>query len=327
MEGDLRFDGRAILVTGGGRGLGRAQALLLAARGARVVVADNGASMDGGDPDKGPAEVVAAEIIAAGGEALAYTADLSDEGGAGEAVEASVRAFGRIDGIVHYASICPAPSAPDRLSTPVLDLVMRVNVYAGLFMARAAWPQMVRQQHGRIVYVPSAGSYGAQGIEYGTAKAAYFGMIRCLALDGAKQGILVNGISPAARTRMTDQLPDTPYSRWYRSTMAPEKVAVGAAYLLSEECDITGEVFAMGGGRIARVTLAEAEGVIGSGSSIEQVRQAMPRVMADTSFFHPRNIAERSARVAALFGFEVDPDVGGTYAKATRSRPASSKPE
>jgi NAD(P)-dependent dehydrogenase (short-subunit alcohol dehydrogenase family) len=314
-HGDVRFDDRAILVTGAGRGLGRSQALLLASRGAKVVVADNGTAMDGEDPDGGPAEAVVAEIRAAGGQAMACVTDIATELGSHQAVETCLHAFGRIDGIVHYASTSPDLKMVDKLSSRDLELVMRVNPFAGLWMTRAAWPHMVSRQYGRIVYMPSGGIYGALGnTDYAAAKSAYIGMTRCLALEGANHGILVNAVSPSARTRMTERFHPSAYADWFFETMPPEKVTVGVAYLLSEDCDIHGEVFAMGGGRIARVTIAESEGVIGSASSIEEVRDAMPRVMAATKFFYPKDLSERSAKVAELFGFRGGLDANNAYA-------------
>lgn len=311
----IRFDGRAFLVTGAGRGLGRSQALLLASRGAKIVVADNGVAMDGEDADARPAETVAGEINASGGAAVACTADIGTESGSKQAVEASLAAFGRIDGIVHYASTSPDLKTADVLSSTALELVMRVNPFAGLWMARAAWAHMVGRRFGRIVYMPSAGIYGALGnTDYAAAKAAYIGMMRCLALEGAKHGILVNAVAPSARTRMTERFHPSAYADWFFETMTPEKVAVGVAYLLSEECEIHGEIFAMGGGRIARVTLAESEGVIGAGSSIEEVREVMGRVMADTKFFYPKDLTERSRTVAELFGFRGSLEASNDYA-------------
>jgi NAD(P)-dependent dehydrogenase (short-subunit alcohol dehydrogenase family) len=301
----IRFDGRAILVTGAGRGLGRSQALILASRGAKIVVADHGVAMDGEDPDESLAESVVTEITASRGEAIACAADIATELGANHAVEACLKAFGRIDGIVHYASTSPDLKTADRLSSRDLERVMCINPFAGLWMARSAWPHMVRQRYGRIVYMPSGGIYGALGnTDYAAAKAAYIGMMRCLALEGAKHGILVNAVSPSARTRMTERFHPSAYADWFFKTMTPEKVAVGVAYLLSENCDIHGEIFAIGGGRIARVTLAESEGVMGMGGSIEEVRDSMPRVMADTRFFYPKDLSERSVTVAGLFGFQ-----------------------
>jgi NAD(P)-dependent dehydrogenase (short-subunit alcohol dehydrogenase family) len=303
-QGEIRFDGRAILVTGGGRGLGRAQALLLAARGASVVVADNGAALDGEDPSTAPAQAVAAEILAAGGAAVACAADIATEAGANAAVAASLEAFGRIDGLVHNASTSPDLTGAAAISSRDLDLIMRINPMAGLWLARAAWPHMARQRFGRIVYMTSGGIYGSLGnAPYAAAKSAYIGLTRCLAVEGAKDGILVNAAAPAARTRMTERFQASAYADWFFATMAPEKVAVGVGYLLSEECAVQGEILALGGGRIARIALAESEGVMGGGESIEAVRACMPEVMADARFFQPKDLAERSAKVAELFGF------------------------
>lgn len=314
-HGDIRFNDRAILITGAGRGLGRAQALLLASRGANIVVADNGSAMDGAGPDSNPAETVVAEIGAAGGKAVACTADIATEQGAKQAVETSLEAFGRIDGIVHNASSCPDLTPPDALSSDDLDVVMRVNPFAGLWMVRAAWPHMVRQHYGRLLLMPSGAVYGALGnASYAAAKAAYFGAMRCLALEGVEHGILVNAVMPAARTRMTERFHPSAFADWFLATMSPEKVAVGVAYLMSEECDINGEIFAMGGGRIARVVVAENEGVVDAGASIEAVRDAMPRVMADSRFFYPKDLGERSVRVAELLGFEGGLESSSSYA-------------
>ena len=120
------------------------------------------------------------------------------------------------------------------------------------------------------------------------------GAARCLAVDGAPHGILVNAVAPSAATRMTDGFAPGTYADWFNRTMAPERVAPGAAFLLSDECTLTGEVLAMGGGRIARIVLAEAEGVFGAGDSIEDVRAMMPQVAADRTFFFPANLAELS---------------------------------
>ncbi len=302
---EIRFDGRAILVTGAGRGLGRAQALLLALRGAKVVVADNGTAMDGEAPDKSPAESVVAEIKTNGGEAVACTVDIATEAGSTEAVETTLKAFGRIDGLVHNASTSPNLTKVEELSSHDLDAVMRVNPFAGLWMTRAAWPHMTRQRYGRILYMTSGGIYGSLGnAPYAAAKSAYIGMMRCLAIEGASHGILVNAAAPSARTRMTERFHPSAYAQWFFATMSPEKVAVGAAFLMSEDCGISGEIFSLGGGRIGRITIAESEGVLGSGRSIEEVRDAMPRVMADTRYFYVKDLSERSAKVADVFGFQ-----------------------
>jgi len=302
---EIRFDGRAVVVTGAGRGLGRAQALLLGTRGAKVVVADNGSAMDGGDASAGPAGQVVAEIRAAGGEAVAATGDLSTLEGAEGAVAACLEAFGRIDGIAHYASTCPDLKGPIEMEDRDIERLMAVNPLAGMRMARAAWPHMQRQGFGRFIFCPSAAVYGALGnAPYAAAKAAHIGVIRCLALEGAGDNIRVNGILPSANTRMTESFLPSSYGQWFFKQMAPERVAVAGAFLLSEASEVNGEMFAVGGGRIARVVFAEADGVFDAGESIEAVRDAMPRVMADTRWSYPADLTERTIKVTELFGQE-----------------------
>jgi len=304
---EIRFDDRAVLVTGAGRGLGRSQALMLAARGAKVVVADNGSAMDGGAANAGPAQQVVDEIRDAGGEAVAATGDLSTLQGANGAVEACLDAFGRIDGIAHYASTCPNLKGPIEMEDRDIELLLAVNPLAGMRMARAAWPHMQKQGFGRFIFCPSAAVYGALGnAPYAAAKAAHIGVIRCLALEGADHNIRVNGILPAGNTRMTESFLPSSYGQWFFRQMTPERVAVAGAFLLSEASAINGEMFAVGGGRIARVQFAEADGVFDAGESVEAVQVAMAEVLVDTHYFYPADLTERTLRVNKLFGQGTD---------------------
>jgi NAD(P)-dependent dehydrogenase (short-subunit alcohol dehydrogenase family) len=303
--GEIRYDGKAILVTGAGRGMGREHALLLASRGAQVIVADNGSAMDGSQASAGPAETVVAEIEASGGVAIACTEDLSTEAGSTAAVQASLDAFGRIDGILHNASTAPNQSSPDETSTEQLDLVIRINTLAGFWMTRAAWPHMTKQGGGRIVFIASHSIYGTpRSAPYASAKTSYFGMARCFALAGAPSNILCNVVLPTARTRMTERMPPSDYASWLFEIMDPAKVARGVAYLMSDECDVSGEIFSIGGGRIARVQLAETEGVIGAGDSIEEMRDAFRVVMTQTSRIFPKDQRERTKLVHKSMGYE-----------------------
>lgn len=314
-QGKLRFDGQAIVVTGAGRGIGRNYAMLLASSGAKVVVADSGVGLGGEDATTEPADSVVAEINAGGGEAVACTADLSTETGASEAVEASLKSFNRIDGILHNASPSPLRTTIDKLTTQDFDLVMRVNLFAGFWMTRVAWPHMVNQGYGRILFTTSGVVVGNEGnAPYASAKAACISMMRCFALEGAKHGILVNAIAPSARSRMTERTNPSPYKDWLLKTMLPEKVAVGAAFLMSKACDIYGEILAIGGGHVARMTLAENEGYFGAGASVEEMSEAIPRVLTDTRFFYPKDLSERSVKVADLFGFGGGADAQKTFA-------------
>lgn len=310
---DIRFDSQAILVTGAGRGIGRVLAGLLASRGAAVLIADNGTAMDGGNAGKGPAETAVAEIQAEGGKAAPCTEDIATEAGAARAVQAALDSFGRIDAIAHIASTAPTLTTADELVSRDLDLVVRVNALAGLWMTRAAWPHLRDQNYGRILFTTSAGIHGSFGnTHYAAGKSAYIGAIRCLALEGVEHNIRINGIAPAAKTRMTERFNPSAYADWFLETMTPESVAVGAAYLLSRDCAENGEIFALSGGRVARVVLAETEGVLGAGGSIEAVRDAMPQVMADQKYFYPKDLGERSVKVAELFGFKGESLFGGS---------------
>lgn len=301
---EIRFDGKAILVTGAGRGMGRDHALLLAARGASVVVADNGSAMDGSDATTGPAEAVVAEIRSAGGVAVSCTADLSAEEGSSAAVQTSLDAFGRIDGLLHNASTSPNLYSPDQVPTDQLDLVQRINVSAGFWLTRAAWPHMKDQGFGRIVYIASHSIYGVRGAApYASAKSAFIGLSRAYALEGVEDDILCNVVLPSAYTRMTERMPPSDYRTWVSNTLAPARVSPGVAYLLSAECGQTGEMFSIGGGRVARVQLAETEGVTGLGDSIEEWRDAFDVVMTQQKRIFPKDQQERFEVVAKSLGF------------------------
>ncbi len=312
---DVRFDGQAILVTGAGRGLGRSHARLLASRGAQVVVADSGVEVDGSGGDPTVAQAVVEEIRAAGGVATAYTADLATEAGSIGAVEATLAAYGRIDAVLHNASTVPPGGAVPDLATEDFDLCLRVNVYAGFWLSRAAWPHMAERGYGRIVFTTSGAKYGIGGaIAYATAKSGYLGLARTLAVAGAPSGIHVNVLSPSARTRMHGTADAaTPYMAWLFETMTPEKVSIGAAYLVSDQCELTGEILSFEGGHTSHVTFAENEGFFGPGETIEEVRDAVPGVLADTRYVYPKTLNERMLWSAELFGVDESLNAKGAW--------------
>lgn len=312
---EVRYDNRAILVTGAGRGMGRAHALALAELGALVLVADRGVSMNGDGEDEGPANDVVEEIQAEGGVAAAYHGDLSTEAGARGAVEATLAAFGRIDGIIHNAST--APDAGPLYETPpaLFDRTIQVNLYAAFHMVQAAWPTFLSQRFGRIVVVASHSIYGsADFVPYTTAKAGYIGFVNSLSLEGAEHNILVNAVAPTARTRMTERMQQSAYTDWLFETMAPEKVTPTVAYLVSESSKANGQMFSVGGGRVARMTLAETHGVLGLGESIDDVHHSMEAVLTDGGWIFPESIAERGMVVAEIMGWEPSAVSGNPYA-------------
>lgn len=305
LDEQIRFDGRAIVITGAGRGMGREHALLLASRGASVVVADNGSAVDGASPSESPAQSVVEEIVAAGGIAVACTADLSKEEGSEAAVQASLDAFGRIDGLLHNASNSPDAFPPDQVATDQLELVQRINVLAAFWLTRAAWGHMREKKFGRIVYVSSHSIYGTLGLApYSSAKSAFIGLTRSYALEGRSDNILCNMLLPSAYTRMLEKLPPSAYRDWTVDTLKPSKVSPGAAFLVSEACPYSGEMFSIGGGRIARVQICETEGVVGLDESIEGAKDAFEIVMGQHERMYPRDMQERFAPVVKALGFQ-----------------------
>jgi len=256
---DLRFDGRVAVVTGAGRGLGRAYALLLAERGAAVVVNDLGGAVDGTGADAEPAAGVVAEIDAAGGRAVADASDVATEYGAGSLVARALDHFGRVDALVANAGIMRWGGFPG-VDNDDLDRHLAVHLGGSFHTARAAWPHLVEQGYGRIVLTTSTGALGLRdNTAYATAKGAVLALARNLAVAGAKHGVTVNCIAPAASTRM---------SRGGNQLELPEElVAPMVAYLAHEDCPVTGEVYTAGAGRFARLFIASTQGYVHAGST------------------------------------------------------------
>jgi NAD(P)-dependent dehydrogenase (short-subunit alcohol dehydrogenase family) len=284
LSAELRFDGRVAVVTGAGRGIGRAHAHLLAARGAAVVVNDLGGSMEGEGSDAGPAAEVASEIAAMGGTAVADTHDVATEPGAADLVRTAVERFGRIDALVANAGIMRWAKFPD-VPPADLDAHLAVHVGGSFLTARAAWPHMVEQGSGRIVLTTSAGVFGLPAnTSYATAKGAVVGLARSLATAGAAHRIKVNCIAPAAATRMGAG-PNA-------QAMAPELVAPLVAYLAHDDCPVTGEVYTAGAGRFARVFVAETEGWVAPDgpASIEDVAAHWPAINDERGYQVPTDL-------------------------------------
>ena len=253
----IDFDGRVAVITGAGGGLGRSHALLLASRGARVVVNDLGGGRDGSGAGSSMADAVVEEIRAAGGEAVANYDSVATWEGGEAIVGTALEAFGRIDVVINNAGILRDVSFA-KLSEPELDLVIKVHLYGGFHVARAAWNHMKDQGYGRIVSTTSgSGLYGNFGqTNYSAAKLGLVGLTRSLAIEGAKYGITAHAIAPIAASRMTeDIMPPQLLER-----LEPDHVSPLVAYLASEACTDTGRIYSVGGGYIARVALLEGEG-------------------------------------------------------------------
>jgi len=265
---EIRLDDRVAIVTGAGRGLGREHALLLGARGAHVIVNDVGGALDGEGGAATPAEQVVEEIRAAGGTAIADATDVSTLEGAGTIVELATSTYGRLDILVNNAGILRDRSMA-KLTPAEVDAVLAVHLGGTIWMTKAAWPVFVEQGYGRVVNTTSAaGIFGNFGqTNYAAAKAGIVGVTKTLAIEGARNGIQVNAIEPGARTRMTEDLLGD-----LADSLDPALVAPLVLWLAAEECDATGEVYNVGGGRVARVLVAETPGFFSRTITGEDIR-------------------------------------------------------
>ena len=278
---ELRFDGRTVIITGAGRGVGRSHALLFAQRGARVVVADIGSALDGAGSSSGPADEVVAEINAAGGEAVVAFASVAEESGAASIIETAMDAFGRIDVVVNNAGIAAPLDWIEHLTTADYRRMVEVHHLGTVYVTKAAWPHLVAAGYGRIVNTTSEGVLGMvpKNSSYASAKGAVLGFTRAVALDGLRHGIHVNAVVPRAQTRMSTaevlaHVYDSPADAFGGAMpqFAAEFVSPAAVYLAHESCMLAGELLIAGGGQVMRLALSETAGIT--------VDQLTPEVVA-----------------------------------------------
>ena len=295
---ELRFDGRVAIVTGAGQGLGRRHALELAARGAKIVVNDLGGAVDGTGASAGPAASVVAEIVENGGEAVASPDNVATPEGAEAIVRTALDAFGRLDIVVNNAGILRDKSVKN-MAPEEFDQVIAVHLRGSFLVTRAAWPHLREQAYGRIVMTSSpAGLFGNFGqANYSAAKMGLVGLTKTLASEGAKYGIKVNAIAPIAWTRMTEDLVPPEF----KDLLSVEQVTPVVLWLTHEGNEDTGETYSVGGGRVARVFVAEGPGFVGKGGlSAEDVRdnwrqinETEPYLVHRTSVSRPRRRSRR----------------------------------
>ena len=271
---ELRYDDRVAVVTGGGRGLGRSYALLLAARGAKVVVNDVGGSLKGEGADASPAEAVVQEIKAAGGEAVACTDSVATPEGGKAIVEAALDSFGRIDILVHSAGNVRRGSLKE-LSYEDFEAVVDVHLRGAFHVVRPAFPKMCAAGYGRVVLTSSInGLYGNKGVvNYCVSKAGLIGLSNVIALEGEAEGVKSNVIIPSAVTRMAEGLDTSAYP-----PMDPELVAPMVAWLAHESCSVTGEMLIAIAGRMARAYTVESEGVFKPSWTIEDYAANLEKI-------------------------------------------------
>lgn len=253
----ITFDEQVAIVTGAGHGLGRSHALALAERGARVVVNDLGGGRDGTGASSEAATAVVAEIEAAGGEAMANGADVTDPVAVDAMVDETLAKWGRVDILVNNAGILRDKSFAN-LERSDFDLVVNVHLTGTAICTKAVWGQMRQQNYGRIVVTTSSsGLYGNFGqTNYGAAKLGVVGLMNTLRIEGAKYDIRVNALAPVALTRMTeDIIPEEA-----KSLLNPEEVTPGVLFLVSQEAP-SGIVLAAGAGGFASARIYETEGI------------------------------------------------------------------
>ncbi|MDZ4691740.1 SDR family NAD(P)-dependent oxidoreductase [Terricaulis sp.] len=272
---NIRFDGQVVIVTGAGGGLGRSHALEFARRGAKVVVNDLGGTLDGSGGSSAAADAVVAEIIAAGGEAIADGASVTDDKGVAALIKRTMDKWGRIDVLVANAGILRDKSFA-KMELSDFSVVVDVHLMGAVKPIKALWEIMRAQNYGRIVVTTSStGLYGNFGqANYGAAKLSLVGLMNTLKIEGAKNNIHVNAISPVAATRMTDALmPPEMLAK-----LAPEHVTPGVVYLASQEAP-NGAILTAGAGVFALAQIVETEGAyLGAGAQAEAVRDQWAQI-------------------------------------------------
>lgn len=299
--GEVRFDGKVAIVTGAGGGLGRSHALMLASRGAKVVVNDLGGTMDGSGAGNAMADKVVNEIKAAGGMAVANYDGVDTVAGGKNIVKTALDAFGKVDILINNAGILRDKSFV-KMDEEAWEKVVGVHLKGAYCVTHAAFPVMKENAYGRIVMTSSAaGLFGNFGqTNYGAAKAAVVGFMNVLKLEGGKYNIKVNTIAPIAASRMTESLMPPELLE----KLKPEFVTPLVAYLCSEECPETGGIYSVGGGYFARIALMEGTGFakpVDKGISIEDIRDNFAAVNSlENAKYHPNLQSENAAIMANI---------------------------
>jgi NAD(P)-dependent dehydrogenase (short-subunit alcohol dehydrogenase family) len=283
MSIPLRFDGQVALVTGGAAGIGRAHCLLLAERGAKVVV--NGNFRPNG---AGPEQQVVALIRERGGTAVGVNGSVADEDAAQRMVRTAVDAFERLDIVINNAgpgqTTLTTPQAPDER----LDGALEAHLGGAMRVTRAAWPHLAASGVGRILNTGSACAFGVQTpdgyeVAYSVAKSALFALTRQMAGEGAASGIKANLVLPWAFSPMAAKdLERSPLGKYMKERLDPSKVAVACLYLLHRDCPVTGQFISAAGGRVTRVVFATARGYCNPELTPEDVRDHWPQIQGET---------------------------------------------
>ncbi|MGD1239210.1 SDR family NAD(P)-dependent oxidoreductase [Mycobacterium seoulense] len=310
----MRFDGQVAVITGAGGGLGRQYALLLASRGARVVVNDIGGSVTGDGSDAAVAGVVVDEIRRQGGEAVADSHSVTTPEGAEAIIDTALRAWGRVDIVINNAGIVGDAPFED-MTADRLEPLVDVHLKGAFYVARPAWKVMREQRYGRVLNTCSAaGLLGAERMSnYGAAKTGMIGLTRVLAAEGAEHGIKVNAIAPIAHTRMLTHSLDgateaddaaaravlDDLAGQYLRELDPARVAPVAAFLAHQDCPVSGEIYTAGAGHVARFFIGRTKGFRSPVLSIEDVRDHLDEIRDETGYTVPGGPADEIAELFA----------------------------
>jgi NAD(P)-dependent dehydrogenase (short-subunit alcohol dehydrogenase family) len=287
---DIRFDGRVAVITGAGGGLGRTYALEIARRGGKVVVNDLGGKADGTGASHSMADTVVKEITEAGGEAIANYDSVSTPEGGEAMIKAALDRFGKVDIVINNAGILRDKTFA-KLAPEDLEIVLDVHLKGAFYVTQPAFRAMKEAGYGRILFTASgAGVFGNFGqTNYGAAKMGLVGLSNVLAQEGAKSNIKCNVIAPIAKTRLTEQLLGPMADK-----LAPDCVTPLAVYLVSEHCQLTHEIFDVGGGRYARIFIAMTPGWVkaaGQPASVEDIAQNLDKIRDAEGYVIPDSIA------------------------------------
>ncbi|MCE2763991.1 MAG: SDR family oxidoreductase [Ilumatobacteraceae bacterium] len=293
----LGYDGKVAIITGAGGGLGRQHALLMAKRGALIVVNDLGGSVDGTGANASAAQKVVDEIKAAGGEAVADHNSVATPEGGEAIVQTAIDTFGRVDIVINNAGIL-RDKAFHNMEPDLLNPVLDVHLKGAFYVTKPAFVRMREQGYGRIISTSSAaGVFGNFGqTNYGAAKMGLVGFTRVLGVEGAKFNIKANAIAPLAMTRMTENI-----LGGLKDKLDPGLVSPLVAFLAHEDCPVTGQLFSVGGGRVAQVFLGETNGYYNPNLTPEDVQGNWDVITDRSTYAVPNNLGDETALFLPFF--------------------------
>jgi len=285
----VSFENRTVIVTGAGNGLGKAYALELGSRGARVVVNDLGGAVDGSGSGNTPADEVVNEIIANGGEAVANYDSVATKEGGESIVQTAIDNFGTVDAVVNNAGILRDKSFA-KMEEEDLNAIIDVHLKGTFFVCQPAFIQMKEQGYGRFVNVSSpSGLFGNFGqLNYGAAKMGIVGLTNVLAIEGAKYNIKANVIAPNAATRMTEEL----FGEDMSKLLTVDNITPLVVYLASEQCEVTHEIFSAGGGRFARIGISTDVGYFNASAKAEDIFANIGEIRDLSNPIYPTSLAD-----------------------------------